>query len=139
MLGKERYASPGFSLMELMIALIILGLIMAVGIPAYFSQVEGVRKNTTEQNLQLLKTNINLFQMEQAKYPSKLDDLVEKPKGDTSKNWKQYLDKKPLDGWKKDFYYRVTPGGKHPYELYSYGGQAGPEEPAESRISVWDL
>jgi len=139
MLHRERYHTPGFTFMELVVAILILGLLSAIGIPLYMRWAESARETTTKQNLQLLKNNINLFHIEHGKYPTRLEDLVERPKGDLAKNWKQLLEKLPQDGWRQDFYYRVIPGGKHPYDLYSYGGSNGPEEPAEKRISAWEL
>lgn len=135
----QKQSSQGFSLVELMIYLLIAGIILAVGVPAYFGYVESARNKTTRQNLQLLKQNINLYQIEFSKYPSRLEDLVERPKGDIGKNWHQFIEKMPKDGWNYDFYYRVTAGSKYPYELYSYGGSAGPEEPEDKKINVWDL
>lgn len=130
-------SSSGFSFIELMVYLFIIGLLMAVGVPAYFAIVERARINTTKQNLALLKQNLNLYNLEHGKYPPQLSYLVERPKD--VKQWHQYVERLPKDGWGQEFYYKVTSGGKHPYELYSYGGSAGPEEPEDKYISVWDL
>ena len=52
-----------------------------------------------------------------------LKSLIEAPKGFSQKMEGPYISKKttPQDGWNHDFYYKVTPGGKHPYDLFSYG------------------
>jgi general secretion pathway protein G len=136
---NERYHSPGFTFMELIVAILILGLLAGIGVPMYLRWAETARESTTQSNLRLLKNEITKFNIEHGKYPSRLEDLSERPKGEIGKKWKPYLDKLPKDGWSQEFYYKVTPGGKNPYELYSYGGSAGPEEPAERRISVWKL
>lgn len=127
----------GFSLMELMIYIAIVGLLVAVGVPAYVGYQQRARHSTTEQNLRLLKSSINLYQMEQNKYPARLEDLAERPKGDEGKKWHQYIERVPQDGWGSEFYYKVTPGGKHPYELYSYGGSS--DDDIEKRIDVWKI
>jgi len=65
------------------------------------------------------------YKTEKGEYPQKLDDLV-----------KAGFLKKPLpkDGWEKPFFYRRTPDGEKPYELYSYGPQ-GKGGGKESRVS----
>ena len=133
---KERYAQPGFTLMELMVAVLILGLIAGIGMPLVFNYMETARENTTKSNLQLLRNEVVSFNIQYGKYPTRLEDLVEKPKGEIGKKWKPLLDKLPKDGWGQEFYYKVIAGGKHPYTLYSYGGSTGPEEPSERRIKL---
>lgn len=136
MVHRERYHTPGFTFMELVVAILILGLLAGVGVPLYMRFVEQARERTTQSNLGLLKNTITQFNIELGKYPSRLEELVDRPKGEIGKKWKQYLEKLPKDGWGNDFYYKVTQGGKKPYQLYSYGS-GGPE--GESQISVWDL
>lgn len=134
-------ASPGFSFVELMVYIVIVAILMAVGGYAYFGMVARARMNNTTQNLQLLKQSINLFKLEHGKYPAQLQDLSQKPKGELGKRWHQYIDKVPKDGWNQEFYYKVTPGGKRPYELYSLGGATDAQEAQEedSIVSVWEL
>jgi general secretion pathway protein G len=137
---ERKYVAPGFSLMEILVALFILGLVMAVGIPSYLYIQEMAAGRTTRASLQVLKNSINLFKMEHGKYPARLQDLVERPKGEEGKAWKPLIEKLPKDGWKQDFYYKLLPSGsKHPYELYSYGVENPEESTPESRISVWDV
>lgn len=135
---RRRLAQPGFSFIELVVAIMILGVIIGVGVPAYMAWVERAKVRATKTSLMTIKGQVDLYQMEFNKYPTKLIDLVEKPKGEAAKGWKPFLPKLPKDGWNRDFYYRVTSGKKHPYDLYSYGAD-GPEGGAmEDRISVWE-
>jgi len=121
--GQNR---SGFSLMELLFAILIIGIIIA-GSFYMINQIQNtVKRRQTDTNLKMLKMTLDLYQNEKDKYPTKLDEL--KPK---------YLSKLPKDGWGNNFYYRVTPGAKHPYELASYGPE-GPGSPKGDRISVWD-
>jgi general secretion pathway protein G len=136
---RVRSTAPGFSMIEIMIVIVIMGLLAGIGIPMYLGYAAQARQSTTKQNLSLIKSQLTLFNLQHGKYPPRLIDLVERPKGEIGKNWTQSFEKLPKDAWAQDFYYKTTAGGKHPYELYSYGGYAGPEEPAESRVSVWDI
>lgn len=135
----RRHLQAGFTFMELVVAILILGLLAAIAVPSYLRFAETARENTTKANLKTTKNNINLFHMEHGQYPTKLEDLVERPKGEAGKGWKPYLEKFPKDGWNSEFYYKVTPGGSHPYELYSYGTNGPEGSTSEEHISVWDL
>ncbi len=139
MIQSRRHLNAGFTFIEIVVVVLILGLLMGIGIPVYRTFTEGARENTTKANLKLLKSSLDLYHAEHSKYPARLIDLVERPKGDAGKGWKQYVQKLPEDGWKNAFYYKVLPAGsKHPYELYSYGSN-GPEGSApEERLSAWD-
>jgi general secretion pathway protein G len=134
---QARHHQGGFTLIEMVIAIMILGLIGAVGITAYLGRAEEAQKETTKTNLRSLKQNIDLFYLQLNAYPTKLEDLAQRPAGDLGKKWtRAYIDKVPRDAWDQEFRYKLTPGGKRPYELYSFGGNN--EEP-EKRINVWDL
>ncbi len=139
MTQNQRLAAPGFSFIEIVIAIFIMALVMSIGVPSYFYFVNKARISTTRGNLTLLKNSINLYQMEHGKYPTRLLDLSERPQGDAGKSWRPYIDKLPKDAWAQDFYYKILPtGGKRPYELYSYGSAEGPDTPVEDRLSAWD-
>jgi general secretion pathway protein G len=136
---RLRMHAPGFSFIEIMAAVLILGLILAVSVPVYFNYVAGARVRSTTANLKVIKNTLNLYSMEHGKYPAKLIDLVERPKGETDKAWRPYLEKLPLDAWGNEFVYKILPSGsKHPFDLYSYGPNGPDQSTAEERISVWD-
>lgn len=137
---KKRYhLAEGMSFIEIMVVLFIIGLIASIGVPLFLNMLPGAQARTTKQTLLNIKSSLDLYYIEHGKYPQKLIDLVEKPKGEAGKKWTQYFQKLPVDAWQNEFYYKPTPGGKHPYELYSYGGQTGSEEPEENRINIWEV
>lgn len=137
---NEQHMTKGFSLIEIMIALAIMALVGTIGILSYNGLREGARKQTTQTNLKTLKQTISLFEMNNNSYPTRLADLVERPKGDLGKKWTApLLTHVPQDGWGQDFVYKLTPGGKHPYQLFSFGGGDGPNEAPENRLDAWDL
>lgn len=133
----------GFAMMDALIAIALVTLILGVGMPVMFNQLKKGKIFKTEQNLNLLKQSINQYYGDVGRWPRNLDDLVDKPDADSpfAKKWQgPYLEVKggglPTDGWDQDFVYELTPGGAHPYELYSYGPE-GEDGPEEDRISVW--
>lgn len=134
----QKHSQAGFTFLELVIAVLILGVLMGIAIPAYWAFADRAKRSATKSTLANIKQAINLYQNDTGKYPKRLDDLVHRPSGDEGKKWEgPYLQKSPRDGWNREFYYKVTPGGKHPYELYSYGkeGESGPEE---GYIDAWE-
>ncbi len=102
----------GFTLIELMIALVIIGLIAGGSIYFAMGFLESAKRTSTKTKLQNFQVVLMNYKTEKGEYPQKLDDLV-----------KAGFLKKPLpiDGWDKPFVYRRTPDGEKPYELYSYG------------------
>ena len=140
----KRYGREGFSLMEIMIAVMILGLVGAMVGPAMFKYFANAKKTTTTSTLKSVQSAINMYKMEVGQYPSKLTDLVQQPRGDdkNSKKWNgPYMGTEdnpvlPEDGYGNELKYKLTPGGKHPYELYSFGENEN--SPKEEWISVWD-
>lgn len=128
----------GFSFIEIMIAVVIMGVLAGVIAPAYFSYVARAKTRTTEANLRVTKQAITAFHGDTGRYPESLLDLNRKPLDDSiAKKWAgPYLELKdgddvPLDGYGNDLIYqRSEPGAEKPYLLYSHGpeGEGSPEE-----------
>lgn len=138
-----RNTRAGFTLIELVIAIAILAILAAVVAPVLFGYLDRAKVTGTKSNLRTIKSSIDMFRIETGKYPVKLRDLVQKPKEENiARKWQKggYIEggELPKDGWSEDFQYKVTPEGKNPYELYSYGPQ-GPGAPESERISVWNM
>jgi general secretion pathway protein G len=94
------------------------------------------QKSATKTSLLGVKSTLQQYYMDNSAYPEKLRDLVKKPAD--AKKWDgPYLDEEPRDAWDRRFNYKRTPGGKKPYELYSWG-EKGRGAPKEEWLSVWD-
>ena len=138
----------GFSLVELSIYLVIVGILAVVAVPFYRGWVTRTQIGKAESELLLFKTSIVRYNFDIGKYPGKLEDLVTKPTYDAeaAKSWHTALvdpttvklssDGKLLDPWGELYQYRVTKGGKNPYELYSKGD---PEASEPYKIDVWNI
>lgn len=137
----KRLLAPGFSIMEILVVVLIIGILVSLVGPAGWRIYRMVQRQATTRTLNTLSHAIDAFQAELGSYPKQLEDLVERPQGPLGKKWKEpYLTKTkiPDDAWGRPYFYKVTPGGKHPYELYSYG-PSGEDAPAEEYISAWDV
>ena len=116
---------PGFNFIELMIALVVIGLIMGMIGPKVMSLLGRGRVTTTKNTLKVMKSAVKQFQIDTGKLPESLQDLVQKP-SDVN-NWDgPYLDddatELPKDAWGEDLVYKKNDRGvKPPFQLYSHG------------------
>ncbi len=136
-----RTARAGFTFIELVIVIAILAVLAVFVGPAIMNQLEKAKTSGTLTNLKGVKSAIDMFKVDTGKYPTKLRDLIEKPKEESvARNWQKggYIEggQEPKDSWNEDLQYKRTPEGANPYELYSYGSN-GPSAPKEEWISVW--
>lgn len=136
-----RRIKAGFSLIEMLIVLAIMGLFFGIAIPGYLSYVESGRKTTARATLRQLQTDILRYYMDTNQYPETLQDLVKEPANEEArKKWGgPYLATKkvPMDPWGEKYVYRPTPDAENPYELYTRGSK---KKAAAKKdwISVWD-
>jgi general secretion pathway protein G len=142
---EKRYARAGFTLMEILIAVMILGLLGALVGPALNNIYKNQQKRACEASLIGLKKSIQIYKDRVLKYPETLKDLIRKPKDEqAAKRWEgpytgeEGATEVPKDPWGEDFKYKLTPGTKHPYDLFSYGPN-GKGSPKDEEIHVWDL
>lgn len=138
--NRTTRASQAFTLIEMVIVIVIMGLLMAVAVPSYNAYRTWAKRNQTNSNLRTLQQAIDNFSMMTDSYPTKLEDLITKPADEKiAKKWPGNLLKRdvvPRDAWDNEFHYQQTKGGKHPYELYSDGDPAA-ESP--QKFDVWDI
>lgn len=138
---RRSHAQEGFSFLEIIVAVLIMGILAAVVGTGALQWVKRANRNSTITSLNALSQSIDLYKADMGTYPKQLEDLIEAPKGALAKKWQgPYLSKAktPQDGWGHEFYYKVTPGAKHPYDLFSYGPN-GEEGPEEEHLSVWEI
>jgi general secretion pathway protein G len=123
----------GFTMVELMAVLIILGLLATVLVKNFMGQTDKARKTTTKVNLRMLHSAITQFKMDTGRLPTEeegLMALIEAP-GDVE-NYQPggYLDTTdvPRDGWGREFYYQLWYEDR-PFVIFSYGadGEEGGE------------
>ncbi|MBS0578687.1 MAG: type II secretion system major pseudopilin GspG [Proteobacteria bacterium] len=140
----SRYAR-GFTLIEIMVVVIIIGLLAAVIVPTVINKVDEARVVKAKQDIQSLETALTMFRLDNSKYPTTeqgLSALVSQPTDPTIKHWKPggYLQRISKDPWGNEYQY-VNPGthGKE-YDLYTLGADNAPGgEGIDADIGNWNI
>lgn len=129
--GASSRAVVGFTLLELLVVIVIIGLLAAYVGPRYFSQLGKSERSTAKAQIEGLGRALDAYRLDTGHYPSTeqgLNALVVRP-GEEPKWNGPYLQKAvPQDPWDKAYVYR-SPGQGGDFDLVSYGkdGQAGGE------------
>jgi len=122
----------GFTMIELLVVLVILGLLAGLVGPKMFGKVDGAKVKTVETQLKLFKAALQTYRLDMGEYPSTQDGMraiiVSPDSARAKQNWKgPYLDEQlPLDPWGANYQYRREPNGLQDYTLYSLGADGKP-------------
>jgi general secretion pathway protein G len=122
----------GFTLIELMVVLVIIGVLAALIVPNVLERADDARTVAARTDVNNLMQALKLYKLDNQRYPSAeqgLSALISKPtSGPIPPNWKPYLDKLPNDPWNQPYQY-LNPGLKGEVDVLSFGadGQAGGE------------
>lgn len=136
-LMKRTYGNfkAGFTMVELMAMLIIIGLLATLVVTKVASQIDRARVTTTKANLKILHSAVNQFKMDSGRFPSEdvgLMELIEQPSDVTNYEQGGYIEttELPRDGWGEEFIYELYPESGKPFVIKSFG--ADKEEGGES-------
>ena len=132
----------GFSLIEIMVVIVIMGLLVAIIAPNVIGNIDRALVTRTESDIRSIQTSLNLFRLDNFRYPSTEDGLAAlavDPGDAIAPNWRPYLDRIPLDPWNNTYNYQY-PGQRSQFDLYSYGadGQEGGID-LDADIGNWNL
>ncbi len=122
----------GFTLIELMVVLVIIGILAALIVPNVLDRADDARVTAAKTDINNLVQALKLYRLDNQRYPSSeqgLQALVSKPTvGTIPTNWKPYLEKLPNDPWGRAYQY-LNPGIKGEIDVMSFGadGVAGGE------------
>jgi general secretion pathway protein G len=134
----------GFTLIEIMVVVVILGLLATLVLPRVIGRQEEAFVVKAQADINALSAALKLYKLDNFTYPSTdqgLEALIRKPEGDpTPKHWKEggYIERLPKDPWGNPYQY-LYPGEKREFDLWSFGadGQAGGEGGAAD-IGNWE-
>ena len=139
--GSRGERMKGFTLLEIMVVIVIIGILAALIVPSVFGQVEKARIAKANQDLRALESALEMYRLDNFHYPSTdqgLRALVEKPAD--AKNWKEggYLRELEKDPWGNDYHYQYPGAHGKQYDLYTLGadGQEGGDG-ADADIGNW--
>jgi len=135
----------GFTLIEIMVVIVILGILAALVVPKVMSRPDEARVVAAKQDIASLAQALKLYRLDNKRYPTTeqgLQALVSRPaQTPVPDNWKGggYVERLPLDPWGKAYQY-LNPGLHGEIDIFSYGADGAPGgEALDADIGNWAL
>jgi general secretion pathway protein G len=136
-------AARGFTLIEIMVVVVILGILAALIAPNVINRIDDAQGAKVKQDIRAIESALKLYRLDRFRYPSGqegLEALVTPPQ-DSSQKWPEggYLDRLPKDPWDRPYVYE-NPGKQGEFDIYSLGrdGQPGGDGP-DADVGNWEL
>jgi general secretion pathway protein G len=137
-------AAKGFTLIEIMVVVVIIGLLAAMIAPQIMGRLSQAEINRARQDVRSIETALNVYRLDNYRYPTTdegLQALVTSPGEAAAPNWQKggYLKSMPLDPWRRPYLY-LNPGQHGEFDIFTLGadGQEGGED-NNADIGNWDL
>ncbi|MNZ32423.1 Type II secretion system protein G precursor [compost metagenome] len=139
-----RRSQSGFTLIEIMVVVVILGILAALVVPQVMNRPDQAKVTVARGDIKAIGAALDMYKLDNFAYPSTqqgLEALVSRPSGNPpAKNWSKdgYLKKLPIDPWGNPYQY-LSPGSKGTYDLYSLGAdgkEGGSDNDAD--LANWD-
>ena len=141
----QRRTQGGFTLIEIMVVVVILGILAALVVPQVMSRPDQAKVTVAKGDIKAIAAALDMYKLDNFAYPSTqqgLEALVRKPSGNPQpKNWNRdgYLKRLPKDPWGNDYQY-LSPGTQGQFDLYSFGADGKPGgSDLNADIGNWDL
>ena len=118
----------GFTLIEVIVVLVILGILASIVAPNVIGNVDKSRVVKAKQDIRSLESALQMYRVDNFRYPTTdqgLQALVDKPAD--AKNWQKggYIPKLPKDPWQNEYQY-ISPGESGDYDIYTLGADGTP-------------
>jgi len=139
--SKIQNSPGGFTLVELLVVMVIIGLLAALVVPRFIRQEEKAKVKATQAQIELQSSALDTLRLDVGRYPTTQEGLnaLRRQPGDAQKWDGPYLKKEvPLDPWGRAYIYR-SPGEHGPYDLFSYGADGVPGGEGDNRdVTSWE-
>ncbi|HEX7009352.1 MAG TPA: type II secretion system major pseudopilin GspG [Phycisphaeraceae bacterium] len=136
---RRRIAAAGFTLVEIIVVVIVIGVLATLIVPNLFSRVGKAKHSVAQQKLAALEQAIQIFSYDYGRYPQSLDELVNRPADIDPEKWTEptVKDKDLIDPWGNPWGYRY-PGDQSVYDLFSFGADGQPGGDGENAdVTNW--
>jgi general secretion pathway protein G len=135
--------SAGFTLVEIMVVVVILGILAVLIVPRVLGRSDEARQAAAKHDIATIMQSLKLYRLDNGRYPTNdqgLQALVTKPtSAPAPSNWKPYLDKLPKDPWGNTYQY-LSPGVHGEVDVFSLGADSQPGGTgADLDIGSWQL
>ncbi|KAA8716019.1 MULTISPECIES: type II secretion system major pseudopilin GspG [Pseudomonas syringae group] len=132
----------GFTLIEIMVVVVILGILAAVVVPKVLDRPDQARATAARQDVAGLMQALKLYRLDHGAYPNQsqgLKVLVERPANVNKSNWRAYVERLPDDPWGRPYNY-LNPGVNGEVDVFSLGADGQPDgEGVNADIGSWQL
>ena len=140
---RRRDPERGFTLIEVMVVIVILGVLAAIAVPRIMSKPDEARAKAAQTEVAQILQALDLYRLDNYRYPSTeqgLAALVERPGTDpVPTNWKPYLKQAPVDPWGRPYQF-LNPGVRGEIDVFSLGADGRPGgEGVAADIGNWAL
>ena len=144
-ISPKRRRVAGFTLIEIMVVVVILGILASLVVPKIMDKPDQARVVKAKQDIRMLHSALDLYKLDHFRYPTTdqgLEAVVQKPTGvPEPPHWKEggYIDRVPKDPWGQPYQF-LSPGQHGAVDIYSLGadGQAGGSG-MDADIGSWNL
>jgi len=135
--------SAGFTLVEIMVVIVILGVLAVLIVPRVVGRTDEARVAAAKHDISAIMQSLKLYRLDNGRYPTNeqgLQALVTKPQAAPApSNWRPYLDKLPRDPWGNTYQY-LNPGVNGEIDVFSLGADGQPGgSGADVDIGSWQL
>ena len=139
----KRQRGRGFTLVEIMVVVVILGILAVLIVPRVLGRSDEARAAAARHDVAVIMQSLKLYRLDNGRYPTNeqgLQALVTKPtSAPLPTNWKPYLDKLPKDPW-GNLYQYLNPGVHGEIDVFSLGADGQPGGTgADLDIGSWQL
>jgi general secretion pathway protein G len=141
---RRQAREDGFTLIEIMVVVVILGILAALVAPNVISRIDDAQINRAKQDIRAVESALHLYRLDNFRYPTTdqgLEALVNQPADPSIRNWRAggYLDKIPVDPWGTPYQY-LQPGQNGEFDVFTLGADQQPGgEGINGDIGNWNI